>query len=280
MEVAVDIATTSFLSDYTQYLSVVRVMRQCSLRLTQRWKYRKRCCSLRFMTQSSWSTETTQRIADAIRARRGSNSAQWLSDQTAELGYRVTRSRISDLETGRRNRIDVTELMMLARALGIPPLLLLYPGTPGETVRPLPPTESGTPESTSIDAAMWFSGEQPLRDVTDEDFFPKSDTFKSWYAGAKPLILARQERTLLGHLVRATRQQERFLNLRNHLASTTDPDTELQAQLTRLELGEAQRLKLIDNMLEQISDCRAKQRDAGMTTAPLPPGYSDLDDEQ
>lgn len=232
------------------------------------------------MTQSSWSTETTQRIADAIRARRGSNSAQWLSDQTAELGYRVTRSRISDLETGRRNRIDVTELMMLARALGIPPLLLLYPGTPGETVRPLPPTESGTPESTSIDAAMWFSGEQPLRDVTDEDFFPKSDTFKSWYAGAKPLILARQERTLLGHLVRATRQQERFLNLRNHLASTTDPDTELQAQLTRLELGEAQRLKLIDNMHEQISDCRAKQRDAGMTTAPLPPGYSDLDDEQ
>ena len=73
------------------------------------------------------------RIANEIERLRtahpeGKKSAQWLSDRTHELGHRVGRSRISDLETGRRKRMDVTELMVIAEALGIPPVQLLFPG--------------------------------------------------------------------------------------------------------------------------------------------------------
>ncbi|MET4611052.1 transcriptional regulator with XRE-family HTH domain [Rhodococcus sp. PvR044] len=105
------------------------------------------------MTQPSWSTETTQRIAQAIRTHRGARSAQWLSDMTEKVGYRVARSRISDLETGRRNRIDVTELIVIAAALNVAPVLLIYPDIPAGSVEVLPGLEG-----TSWGALKWFEG--------------------------------------------------------------------------------------------------------------------------
>ncbi|MGW4633668.1 hypothetical protein [Nocardia sp. NPDC004415] len=52
-----------------------------------------------------------------------------MSDRTAELGWRVGRSTIADLEAGRRAKLEVPELIVLAEALGVPPAVLLYPDT-------------------------------------------------------------------------------------------------------------------------------------------------------
>ncbi len=110
------------------------------------------------MTQTDdWSASFTKRIAQEIRLRRGRRSAKWLSDRTEHFGHRVGRARISDLETGRRTRIDVGELFVLARALDTVPLLLLFPGIPNTLVDVLPGVET-----TSWDAALWTSGEQGL----------------------------------------------------------------------------------------------------------------------
>lgn len=90
------------------------------------------------MTQPDWHEETTRRIATEIRRLRGNRSAQWLSDETAELGFRVSRSTISDMEVGRRSRLELVELLALAYGLRVPPLSLIYPDTPDTPVEYVP----------------------------------------------------------------------------------------------------------------------------------------------
>lgn len=85
---------------------------------------------LRFMPQDwephDWMEAHAARVARRVAQLRDPRSAQWLSDKTAELGFRVSRSVITDLENGRRKYIAVHELVLLAKALGASPLELLY----------------------------------------------------------------------------------------------------------------------------------------------------------
>lgn len=106
----------------------------------------------------SWPDEITARIAAEIKRLRGDRAGQWLSDRTAELGQRVSRSTISEIETGRRKSITVADLIILAAALDTVPLALIYPGPYDQDVRALPELE--VPQ---IWAVRWFSGELPRR---------------------------------------------------------------------------------------------------------------------
>jgi hypothetical protein len=81
-------------------------------------------------------------------------SAQQLADATARLGYAVPRSVIANLENRRRDSIGIPELLVLARALEVPPLALLFPLGRERTVEALP----GTP-AVPWNAARWFTGE-------------------------------------------------------------------------------------------------------------------------
>ncbi|WP_299489911.1 helix-turn-helix domain-containing protein [uncultured Gordonia sp.] len=85
---------------------------------------------------------------------RGKRSAQWLADQTGELGHPIPRTTISETENGRRTSITVQELVVLAQALGVPPIELLYPGVPDADTEVLP-----NDRRTAWQAAQWFSGE-------------------------------------------------------------------------------------------------------------------------
>lgn len=109
-----------------------------------------------------WQLEQVERVARAIRSLRGEMSAQMLSDRTAELGHRVTRAIIADLETGRRRYVTVHELAMIAAALGVTPPVLLYWGLipdgdteliPGRTV-------------SAMEAVSWWGG-YPLNPFSD-----------------------------------------------------------------------------------------------------------------
>ncbi|MGY1609368.1 helix-turn-helix domain-containing protein [Geodermatophilus sp. SYSU D00700] len=109
------------------------------------------------MTQDNeWAQRLTAVIAGqlkAIRQERGM-SAQQLADATVNLGHPVPRSVIANLENGRRDSIGIPEVLVLARALDVPPVTLLFPLGRRSDVEVLPGTSVGT-----WTAVRWFTGE-------------------------------------------------------------------------------------------------------------------------
>jgi transcriptional regulator with XRE-family HTH domain len=110
------------------------------------------------MTQI-WDQGLSARIAGAVRsARRESGlSAQDVADATSELGYPISRSRIANLENSRKLGVDIAELMVIAAALGIPPVALLFGGDPDDDIEMLP----GRTE-TAMFSLAWFTGDTAL----------------------------------------------------------------------------------------------------------------------
>jgi transcriptional regulator with XRE-family HTH domain len=101
-----------------------------------------------------WSRALHRRIAGAIKQRRhGRMSALELADATARLGYPITRSQIANYESGRKQSLDVAELTVLAAALDVAPLELLFPGEADSPVERLPGKTVPTAH-----AASWFAG--------------------------------------------------------------------------------------------------------------------------
>ena len=104
----------------------------------------------------AWELTLAQRVGDAVAKRRkakGLTGVQ-LADRTAELGYPITRVAISKIETNSRaGKLDVAELLVLAEALEIPPVLLLAADFPDGKVETRP---GHTVDS--LDAVRWFSG--------------------------------------------------------------------------------------------------------------------------
>jgi transcriptional regulator with XRE-family HTH domain len=146
------------------------------------------------MTQDDcWQQAQVEAVGHAIRELRGDRSTQWISDQTAELGQRVGRSTITDIEIGRRKYVAVHELSLIAAALGVTPSTLLTYGTlpdgecavlPGRTV-------------PGLDAAGWWGGEMlnPFLDSTRG--IPRDDVT------AQLMRLSRQRAELRTSLFRA-----------------------------------------------------------------------------
>lgn len=106
-------------------------------------------------TRGEWSADLTRSIAGNLRRCRKAKrwSARELSETCDVLGYPIPRTTISDLENGRRLFLSVAELLMLARALEVSPLELVFPQDQDEDVRLSP--EEWFP---SVDAARWWSG--------------------------------------------------------------------------------------------------------------------------
>lgn len=106
---------------------------------------------------AGWATETAKRIGEAVKAarnRRGWTAAR-LSEESAVLGFPIHRVAIGKLENGHRDaKFDVTELLVLAQALEVSPVWLLFPDLPDGPVEVLPGQEA-----TSGEAMRWFTGE-------------------------------------------------------------------------------------------------------------------------
>jgi transcriptional regulator with XRE-family HTH domain len=86
-----------------------------------------------------------------------------VADRTQELGHPISRTAISEYETGKRKTMPVSDLVVIARALNVPPALLLYPGQPDAAIEYLPGKEL-----CSIDAVQAFAGERSVVDETRE----------------------------------------------------------------------------------------------------------------
>jgi transcriptional regulator with XRE-family HTH domain len=107
-----------------------------------------------------WQLELASRVGNQIkrwRTDQGLSTVQ-LAERTAALGYPVTRVAISKIENNMRSgKLDIAELFVIARALDVPPLLMMFPDLPDGRVHMLP-----NEERRSIEALLWASGEEPL----------------------------------------------------------------------------------------------------------------------
>ncbi|WP_156666075.1 helix-turn-helix domain-containing protein [Rhodococcus sp. HS-D2] len=106
-----------------------------------------------------WASETARRVGEEVRRLRADvheMSAVQLANRTAELGYPITRGTIAKIESNSRAaKLDVVEVAVLAKALRVPPLQLLYPELPDGPVEVLPGVTV-----RSVSAMTWFSGEE------------------------------------------------------------------------------------------------------------------------
>ncbi|MGW2847892.1 helix-turn-helix domain-containing protein [Streptomyces sp. NPDC001108] len=111
------------------------------------------------MTQNDWQGRLTQHVADAVRHYRKERglSAQALADACAKLGYAVPRTSIANLENGRRSGVEIAELLVLAKALQIPPIALMLPVGMSGSVEVVPGEELPI-----WDAIAWITGETLL----------------------------------------------------------------------------------------------------------------------
>jgi transcriptional regulator with XRE-family HTH domain len=115
------------------------------------------------VTQDEWPDRLTRVVAGEVRRYREKRrmSTQRLDERTAELGMRIPRSVLANLESGRRNTVSAAEILVLAAALDVPPALLLLPIGRVEQMDalpdlPLPPWQ----------AFEWFTGERELGVIT------------------------------------------------------------------------------------------------------------------
>lgn len=101
------------------------------------------------------------RIGEAVARERGIQrlTAVQLSARTQELGYPITRGTIARIEGNHRaGKFDVAELMVLAQALRVPPVLLLFPHLPDEDVSINPASDV----PSGYQALLWFTGESNI----------------------------------------------------------------------------------------------------------------------
>lgn len=112
-----------------------------------------------------WEDHVMATVAGEVRRRRKELrwSAQDLADKCEEIGYPIPRNVIANMESGRRAALPLAEIMVLAKALLVSPISLIYPVGYVTEVRQLPFED---PQST-WDALQWFVGDSPADDATD-----------------------------------------------------------------------------------------------------------------
>jgi hypothetical protein len=101
-----------------------------------------------------WDHRLVRNAGRAMKRARGAKSARWLSDETTALGHPMAPTILAKLDSGHRGGVlNVTELLVLAAALNMPPALLLFGGYPDKEVEFLPGRTA--PAALVVD---WFCG--------------------------------------------------------------------------------------------------------------------------
>jgi transcriptional regulator with XRE-family HTH domain len=204
------------------------------------------------MTQVDWQERLTRVIAGEVRRYRHElkMSAQKLADECERLGFPIPRSVLANLEHGRREAVSVAELLVLAAALRVPPILLVIPVARQESVEILPGVEA-----PAWPSALWWRGEATLQDSGDG---PKimpgitRDTPISRVQAHQDLVVKWSEAYRL--MSRAARDMQ-----------TDNPDEQDPFRY----VYEAERENL-DHFETELTEMRAEMRDLGLTPPALP----------
>jgi transcriptional regulator with XRE-family HTH domain len=139
----------------------------------------------------AWHAETAKRIgATVARCRKDAEmTAQQLAERCGALGAPIHRTTITKIENG-RPRFDLGELLILAAALGVPPIVLLYPDIPDGEIEVLPGWTAG-----SWTAVNWATGTKVTNHSTSPDTWPETrgarliDSVRKWIDAKRMLAL-------------------------------------------------------------------------------------------
>jgi transcriptional regulator with XRE-family HTH domain len=114
---------------------------------------------------NDWSVRIARDIGRRVAyyRNRADLTAVMLSARCAELGLPLDRGTIAKLETGHRNSVTVDEVYVLAAALGVPPVLLLFGVGTEEPAEILPGKQV-----PAFRGAQWFTGEGPMPEPGDD----------------------------------------------------------------------------------------------------------------
>ena len=172
--------------------------------------------------------EHALRVAQEVRRLREPRSAQWLADQTKELGYEISRSVIADLENGRRRHVTIPEMLVLAAALETAPIALLFPPPLDEEVWALPRLGM-----TRFMAAEEFCG-------SDEGGLAAPENLRALRRARDIAAAKGTQRSLLGMLQELEQIPER-LGYDNPEKATEAIRAELEKTVRRIEALEAEK---------------------------------------
>lgn len=155
------------------------------------------------MTQDDWATNLAYGVGREVRRHRTRLkwSAERLAAECERVGMRIERSVLANLENQRRISIAVAEVIVLAKALGVPPAVLLYPVGDTESVEVLP-GRTVPPWA----ALKWFAGSSPLNksDLDAPELAPRNvdiNEFKEYMAGTQQLERYRRYEKDANHLI-------------------------------------------------------------------------------
>lgn len=111
------------------------------------------------MGNDDWRKAWTDTIAKRVKEIRAEKdmTGDRLSTRTKELGYEIPRSTLANIEIGRKSSVGVHEVVILAAALEVPPVSLMFDVGNDKLVELLP-----NDYRAQIEASSWFSGLQPL----------------------------------------------------------------------------------------------------------------------
>jgi len=171
-----------------------------------------------------WTGRLHKRVALAVkRAReRQGLSAQQLADITDQLGFPISRNTLTNYENGRKQSLDIAELVVIAMALEVPPIMLLFGGHPDDQTEVTPGHSIPT-----VGAVAWFSGDERMVKgaVADQDSYEakllnlirqraeKERVAWSAKRGAMRFIGADDEELLGPALDRATKLSDEILQM-------------------------------------------------------------------
>lgn len=189
-------------------------------------------------------------LAEEISRRRRAMgiTAQQLADRIAAGGGKLSRQAISKVENHDR-AVAIEELLHLARALEVPPILLLFPVGLVDEVEVLP--DRANP---AWDCAKWFMGDiATSTDPADID---------AWHRGAAPISWHRRHDELQNMWNLVSRY---VVDARAGMRSA-DSDNDRETFRRRVEEEEAR----LAGVEERWRDVRLAIRQLGLTPPPLP----------
>jgi transcriptional regulator with XRE-family HTH domain len=182
------------------------------------------------MTQD-WVEGLHRRIAAAIKSARANRPAQWLADETERLGYPISRAAIANYESGRKKSLDIAELLVLAAALRLPPVTLLFPQLPDGPVEVLPSIDT-----TSWDATAWFSGEESSPDDEPWTTSKEYQLLRAVRERREQLLATAQFIELLQRFARTAIDEKRTITPNDpEMRAFSEQVRTLRKQITRLD---------------------------------------------
>ena len=213
------------------------------------------------VSDTEWPARLTQAIAGEVyryRKERGM-SAQQLSAECARLGMEISRSTLADLENGRRAMITVAELLVLAVALEVPPIMLVVPVARMETVEVIP-----NRSWPYWQMALWFRGQS----LAIQDLGEGPELISRATRPDTPLDRVEHHQSLVVRWSMADR------DVRSSAAAVGRADHDALAQ-RRSELEGYQRDR--DEIERELTDLRRRMRGDALVPPPLPPELAYID---